>query len=60
MNNLPNSNSWYEAPENIIGIPLNAITGKYDENSKNSNIFYFVKGTEPITQEITVSKNSDN
>ena len=52
-------NTWYEAPPNIIGVPLNAITGVYDESSKNSNIFYFVKGTEPNgKREVTVSKNT--
>ena len=51
--------TWYKAPKNIIGIPLNAITGAYDEKSKNSNIFYFVKGTEPgANKEINVSKNT--
>lgn len=51
--------TWYKAPKNIIGIPLNAITGMYDEKSKNSNIFYFVKGTEPgAKKEISVSKNT--
>ena len=52
-------NTWYEAPPNIIGVPLNAITGAYDNNSKNSTIFYFVKGTEPNgKREVTVSKNT--
>ena len=52
-------NSWYDVPKNIIGIPLNAITGQYDENSKNSTIFYFVKGTEPSAgNEITASKET--
>ncbi len=52
-------NTWYDVPKNIIGIPLNAITGAYDEKSKNSNIFYFVKGTEPNgSKEIAVAKNT--
>ncbi len=52
-------NTWYDVPKNIIGIPLNAITGVYDEKSKNSNIFYFVKGTEPNgSKEIAVAKNT--
>lgn len=38
--------SWYEAPKNVIGIPLNPITGEYATSKKNS-MFYFVKGTEP-------------
>ena len=58
MNTFENT-SWYNAPSNIIGVPLNAITGEYDNNSKNSNIFYFVKGTEP-SNAIIASKNSEN
>ena len=60
MNKINTKNDWYTAPKNIIGMPLNAITGKYDNSSKNSNIFYFVKGTEPGGKdEIIVSKNSN-
>ena len=39
-------NSWYEIPNNIVGVPLNAITGKKDKNNKNV-VFYFKKGSEP-------------
>ncbi len=54
------NNTWYTAPKNIIGMPLNAITGKYDESSKNSNIFYFVKGSEPgSNNEVLVSKTAE-
>lgn len=60
MNKINTKNDWYTAPKNIVGMPLNAITGKYDNSSKNSNIFYFVKGTEPGGKdEIIVSKNSN-
>ena len=38
--------SWYEIPENIVGVPLNAITGNKSSNEKNV-IFYFKKGSEP-------------
>lgn len=60
MNNVEsNKKNWFDPPKNIVGIPLNAITGQYDESSKNSNIFYFVKGSEPFNNEITASKNSN-
>lgn len=39
-------NAWYELPRNVIGIPLNPITGTYATKGKSS-MFYFVKGTEP-------------
>ena len=43
-------NDWYTAPNNIIGVPVNPITGELSkEGDKKSKIFYFVKGTEPHT-----------
>ena len=41
--------SWYEAPENIIGIPLDPTTGQVSK--KNNEIFYFVKGSEKVIEE---------
>ncbi len=38
--------SWYETPKNVIGIPLNPVTGEYGKKGR-STMFYFVKGTEP-------------
>lgn len=38
--------SWYETPKNVIGIPLNPVTGEYATKGK-STMYYFVKGTEP-------------
>ena len=38
-------NKWYEKPNNIVGIPLNPITGSYI--GKKKSIFYFIRGTEP-------------
>ena len=40
--------SWYEIPDNIVGVLVNPLTGelakKEDEKKK---LFYFLKGTEP-------------
>ena len=38
--------SWYDTPKNVIGIPKNAITGDIADNTSNSAIYYYVKGTE--------------
>lgn len=38
--------SWYETPSNVVGIPLNAITGEENPPKDNMFIFYFVKGSE--------------
>ncbi len=35
---------WYPLPENVIAIPMNPKTGKYDAKSKE--LFYFINGTQ--------------
>ena len=39
-------NTWYETPQNVVGLVRDGITGKEDLNSINNTIFYYVKGTE--------------
>lgn len=46
MNYLNKEDGWYETPENIIGIPLNAIDGSTNYNKDNMYLFYYVKGSE--------------
>ena len=41
-----NKNTWYEMPNNIIGIPLDPLTGNFVTTGKNT-MYYFVKGSEP-------------
>lgn len=38
--------SWYKTPENVVGVPLNAVTGQSTNNSEEAAIFYYVKGSE--------------
>ena len=40
--------SWYEMSDNIVALPLNAITGKEVTKNKNKALFYFKKGSEPL------------
>lgn len=35
---------WYSLPKNVIAIPINPKTGKYDAKSKE--LFYFIDGTQ--------------
>ena len=46
---LENSdNNWYEAPNNIVGVLVNPITGELaKDGDKKTKMFYFIKGTEP-------------
>jgi hypothetical protein len=40
--------SWYDIPNNIVGVLVNPITGKISlESDSVSKMFYFLKGTEP-------------
>lgn len=40
--------SWYEIPNNVIGILVDPISGEIaTKKSKNKRILYYIKGTEP-------------
>ena len=40
--------NWYSAPNNIVGVLVNPITGQIaKKEDKKSKMFYFIKGTEP-------------
>jgi len=43
-----NNNTWYEMPKNVVGIPLSAVDGSPTNNPQTSNVFYYLKGSEPI------------
>lgn len=38
--------SWYEAPNNVVGVVLDAVSGLPTNDSTRATIFYYVKGTE--------------
>lgn len=41
-------NSWYDIPNNVVGVLVNPITGELaDVNTEKSKLFYYLKGTEP-------------
>ena len=42
-----NKATWYKKPENIVGVPVNPITGEL--NTNKNTILYYIKGTEPTT-----------
>ena len=44
--------NWYSAPNNIVGVLVNPITGQIaNKDDKKSKMFYFIKGTEPYTED---------
>ena len=46
--------TWYNIPENVVGVIVDPITGNLATNeSTHKKILYYVKGTEPsFTQEV--------
>lgn len=45
-------NTWYEKPNNVVGVLVDPISGKVaDESTKNATIFYYLKGTQPNRSE---------
>ena len=42
-----NEYSWYETPKNVIGVPLDAISGQSNTKNGKTVLYYFIKGSEP-------------
>ncbi len=48
---LPNKNSWYSIPKNVVGVMIDPISGKLaNNNTKKRKIMYYIKGTEPYDE----------
>lgn len=48
--------TWYEIPNNVVGVLVNPITGKVaTATDKNKKILYYIKGTEPKNDIETVN-----
>ena len=43
-----NIDNWYQTPNNVVGIILDAVTGEITTNSDNAIMYYYLKGSEPI------------
>lgn len=46
VENLSIEKNWYEMPNNVVGVPLDAITGEETNDNSRTSIFYFVNGSE--------------
>ena len=63
INNIDITFKWYEQPSNVVGIPLDAITGEKTDDSSKINIFYYISGSEynsSDTEFVYNEKNSIN
>ncbi len=46
-------NTWYEIPENVVGVLVDPISGQINTNNKKT-LLYYLKGTEPYLNELTL------
>ncbi len=61
MESIDIEKKWYDMPNNVIGIPLDAVTGKVTNDMSKSSIFYYVNGSEyNNTDTELVYKEKDN
>ena len=44
-------NTWYEIPNNVVGVLVDPISGEITTNSKKT-LLYYLKGTEPYLNEL--------
>ncbi len=52
--------AWYETPENVVALPLNAVNGKPTNEQNKTYLFYYIKGSEPNYDRIEyVTKNEE-
>ena len=52
----PDDHSWYEMPDNVVGMPLNAVDGTPTNDSDKMNMFYYFRGSEPDYNIETIEK----
>ena len=50
--------NWYDTPSNVVGVPLNAITGEQNPPKDKMFIFYFLIGSDNIVD--VVAKKDNN
>ena len=46
INDLDLNLEWYDMPSNVVGVPLDAITGEETTDSNKMNMFYYISGSE--------------
>lgn len=51
---------WYKMPNNVVGVPLDAITGEVTDIQEKTTIFYYVNGSEYNNQDTEFVFNEKN
>ena len=50
------NNTWYETPENVVGVLEDAVTGKLTTDQNKAVMYYYLKGTEPTKAQIVTKE----
>ena len=45
---------WYKTPNNVVGVPIDPISGKASGDNKKAKVLYYIKGTEPTESKSTL------
>ena len=51
IENISVEKKWFDLPNNVVGIPLDAITGKETQDAKKTTVFYYINGSEYNNQD---------
>ena len=46
VENLDIEKEWYTLPDNVVGIPLDAVTGEETKDTEKTTMYYYVNGSE--------------
>ena len=46
--------AWYDMPENVVGVIVEPISGKIANNQDKKHLTYYIKGTEPHLDDLTI------
>lgn len=51
--------NWYQTPDNVVGVPHNAIDGSNDYTNNNMYIFYYIKGSEGVSNYVSAKQDTE-
>lgn len=49
--------TWYETPNNVVGVAIDPISGKVASNSSKAKVLYYIKGTEPTENKVSLDES---
>lgn len=48
--------NWYKMPDNVVGIPLDAVTGSTIKDDSHIFVYYYVKGSQYSNEDIVIDE----